>query len=249
MLDGVYQNAAAMTGLESWNNAIAQNLSQASAPGYKQTSVAFEGQDMGTRGFEGTLEQTIYRPVTGAAAKAGIDFSQGAIHNTGDPLEFAIEGEGFFELQTPQGEFVYTRDGQFRVSNDGELVSKQGYPVMSETRSTIQMIPDGGELTATPDGILKQSGQKIGEFRLVTVETPADLRRASGGYVLVKDKDDVVPTESLVRQGALESSNVSTTREMVNLINLSRSFQINQRMISNTDQLLGQAIKSLGGHS
>ncbi len=250
MLDGVYQNAAAMTGLESWNNAIAQNLSQTSAPGFKQSTVAFAGSDMGLRGFEGTLDQTLYRPTISAEAKAGIDFSQGSIRNTGDPLEFAIEGEGFFELQTPNGDYVYTRDGQFRVNSLGELVSKQGFHVMSDTRSPIQMIPDGGDLAATSDGILNQNGQKIGELRLVTVDRPEDLHRAPGGFALAGNRDDITDAaDAKIRQGSLEGSNVSATREMVNLINVSRSFQINQRMISNSDQLLGQAIKSLGGHS
>lgn len=250
MLEGVYQNAAAMTGLESWNNAIAQNLSQASAPGYKQTAVAFEGSDLGFRGFESALGQTKYSPAVGASATAALDFSAGAVRHTGDPLEFAIEGDGFFELRTPDGEFVLTRDGQFKVSKEGELVSKQGFRVMSETRTPIQLIPDGGELSAAVDGTLNQNGQRIGEIRMLDVDNTADLRRAPGGYTLWHgNEDSMTKSESNLRQGYLEGSNVSTTREMVNMINVSRSFQINQRMISSTDQLLGQAIKSLGGHA
>lgn len=239
-----------MTGLESWNNGIAQNLSQSMAPGYKQASIAFEGKENGMIGFEGAFGNAAYRPSVTATAQATTDFSQGSLRHTGDAFEFAFESEGFFELRTAEGEFVYTRDGQFHTNDDGELVSKQGYHVMSDTRNTIQLIPEGGELSGEIDGTLKQNGQTIGKIGVQVVEDKSQLVRSHGGFSLPKDATSkLFQSEATIRQGYIEESNVSSTKEMINLINVSRSFQLNQRTITNYDELLGKAIRSLGGNS
>lgn len=250
MLNGVYQNASAMSGLESWNNGIAQNLSQSMAPGYKQATVSFEGKQKGQIAFEGAFGATAYKPAVTATAVSATDFSQGALQNTGDSFEFALESDGFFELLTPDGTYVYTRDGQFHVNNDGELVSKQGFRVMSDSRSTIDLIPDGGELSGEVDGTLKQNGQTVGKIGVQDVQDKSQLIRSHGGFALPKDATtQLYQVEANIRQGYLENSNVSNTTEMINLINVSRSFQLNQRTISNYDDLLGKAIRSLGGNA
>ncbi|MCH6255850.1 flagellar hook-basal body protein [Puniceicoccaceae bacterium K14] len=250
MLNGVYQNAAAMTGLESWNNGIAQNLSQSMAPGYKQASVSFEGKTTGLMAYQSANGKAGFAESVTATSQATTDFTQGTLRHTGDAFEFALEEEGFFELRRPDGELVYTRDGQFHVNNEGELVSKQGYHVMSDTRNEITLIPDGGELSGELDGTLKQNGQTIGKIGVQVAADPSQLVRSHGGFALPEDSDmELYQTESKIRQGYLESSNVSATKEMVNLINVSRSFQLNQRAISNHDDLLGKAIRSLGGNT
>ena len=150
MLNGIYQNAASMSGLETWNNAIAQNLAQSSTPGYKKAILSFEGQGNGMIGYEGSFDKTLFRESVMAAGKDGIDFSTGSIQNTDIKTDFAIEGEGFFELRTPEGQLIYTRDGQFRINDQGELVSKQGYHVLDGERGIIQLLPDGGEGNRLP---------------------------------------------------------------------------------------------------
>lgn len=248
MLNGVYQNAASMSGLESWNNAIAQNLSQSSAPGYKKAQLAFEGQEHGKVGYQGNFDKTLYKASIATTAHNKIDFTPGNLTITEDPLELAIEGEGFFEIMTPQGDFVYTRDGQLRLNDLGELVSKQGFHVMSDERLLIQTIPDGGEIKISQDGIVSQNGQEIAILGLRRIDDTSVLRRAHGGFAIPEDSEVMALLgEVKVRQGALEKSNVSPTSEMINMINVSRAFQLNQQVIRARDDLLAKAIQNLGG--
>ncbi len=95
MFNGIYQNAASMSGLESWNNAIAQNLAQSSTPGYKKAILSFEGQANGMVGYEGSFDKTLYRESIAATGKGGGDFSTGAILNTDIHTDFALEGAAF----------------------------------------------------------------------------------------------------------------------------------------------------------
>jgi len=251
MLNGIYQNAASMSGLETWNNAIAQNLAQSSTPGYKKAILSFEGQGNGMIGYEGSFDKTLFRESVMAAGKDGIDFSTGSIQNTDIKTDFAIEGEGFFELRTPEGQLIYTRDGQFRINDQGELVSKQGYHVLDDERGIIQLLPDGGEVKGMPDGSISQKGQQVAIIGVRNVDDPAQMVRTHGGFV-VDPKASVDPyhldsDKITIRHGALEQSNVSNTSEMVNMISVSRAFQLNQQVIRGKDELLGKAIQTLGG--
>ncbi len=249
MLNGVYQNAAAMTGLEAWNNTIAQNISQASAPGYKKAAITFEGVERGQIGVDGAFGNVLQRASIQTQGTSSVNFASGPTKITNSEHDFALEGDGFFELRAPDGQLVYTRDGQFAVNSDGELVSKQGFHVLTDTRNVIQLIPDGGTITASTDGTLRQGGQKIAELGIRMVEDPENLIRSHGGFVLgPKSQGEAYRIEDpILRHGAIEESNVSATTEMINLINVSRAFEINQRVVRQHDDVLGQAIRILGG--
>lgn len=251
MLNGIYQNAASMSGLETWNNAIAQNLAQSSSPGYKKAILSFEGQSSGAVGYEGSFDKTLFRESVVASGKGGVDFSTGSIQNTDIKTDFAIEGEGFFELRTPEGQLIYTRDGQFKLNDQGELVSKQGYHVLDDERAIIQMLPDGGEIKGMPDGSISQNEQQIAMIGVRNVGDPNQMVRTHGGFVVDTkvsgEPYHLDPEKISIRHGALEMSNVSNTTEMVNMISVSRAFQLNQQVIRGKDELLGRAIQTLGG--
>ena len=251
MLSGIYQNAASMSGLESWNNAIAQNMAQASTPGYKKAILSFEGEKTGMVGYEGSFDKTLFRESITAAGKGGVDFSTGSIINTDIHTDFAIEGEGFFELRTPDGQLVLTRDGQFRINDQGELISKQGYHVMDDERNVIQLLPDGGKIKSDRHGSIDQNGQQIASLGVRNPADSSQLVRTHGGFLINPnsklDAFHLEPDQIAIRHAALEQSNVSNTTEMVNLINVSRAFQINQQVIRGKDELLDRAIQTLGG--
>lgn len=249
MLNGVYQNAAAMTGLENWNNSIAQNISQASTPGYKKANVAFEGVESGQIGVDSSFGNTLHRAAIQTKSMGSVDFTSGSSVTTHGEFDFAIEGEGFFELRSPDGQLVYTRDGQFKLNDNGELVSKQGFHVMSDARNAIQLIPDGGPLQGARDGTLRQGNQRIAELGVRDVQDPENLVRSHGGFILGPESSGIARQldAPYLRHGALEQSNVSATTEMINLINVSRSFQVNQRVVQQHDEILGKAIQTLGG--
>lgn len=247
MLNGVYQNAAAMTGLENWNNAIAQNIAQSSTPGYKKAHLSFEGVEAGSIGIQTSFGKTLHHASIQTKSAGSVDFTGGNIVNSDNEFDFAIEGEGFFELRAPDGQLLYTRDGQFKLNEEGELISKQGFHVMSDARNIITF-NGGGPLKGAADGTIRK-GATTDKLGVRTIDNPEQLIRTRGGFVAAEGAGRArLMDEPVVRHGALEQSNVSATTEMINLINISRSFQINQRVIQQHDDALGKAIQSLGGH-
>ncbi len=248
MLNGVYQNAAAMTGLENWNNSIAQNIAQSSAPGYKKAVLTFEGVEAGKIGVKNDFGNILEHVSIQTKGVGAVDLSTGSIVTTNGELDFALEGQGFFELRSDDGQLVYTRDGQFKVNDEGELVSKQGFHVMDDTRHIIKMRLGQGKISGAKDGTLSQNGAPLAQLSIRDVKDPENLIRSHGGFILGPNSEGIARhvEEPVVRFGALEQSNVSGTTEMINLINVSRSFQINQKVIQQHDDTLGKAIRALG---
>ncbi len=249
MLNGVYQNAAAMTGLENWNNSIAQNISQSSTPGYKKAVLSFEGVEAGKVGIKNDFGNILEHASIQTKGVGGVDFTSGSIVTTNGDFDFAIEGKGFFELRADDGQLVYTRDGQFKVNDEGELVSKQGFHVMDDTRHVIKLRLGDGKVSAANDGTLSQNGAPLAHLSIREIGDPDNMVRSHGGFILGPNNTGYNrPVEdTIIRHGSLEQSNVSATTEMINLINVSRSFQVNQKVIQQHDDLLGKAIQSLGG--
>lgn len=250
MLNGVYQNAAAMTGLEHWNNSIAQNIAQSSTPGYKKATLSFEGVETGKVGVRDEFGNTLQHATIQTKGVGSVDFTSGSIVHTNGDYDFAIEGDGFFQVKAEDGQIVYTRDGQFKINDNGELVTKQGFQVLDDTRNAIEVNLTRGKVEAANDGTLRQNGIMFAQLGIRTVDDPSKLVRSHGGFIHPQGDRGVSRAleDAFVRQGALEQSNVSATTEMINLINVSRSFQINQRVVQQHDDLLGKAIQKLGGH-
>jgi len=250
MLNGVYQNAAAMTGLEHWNNSIAQNIAQSSTPGYKKATLSFEGVEAGAVGVRDSFGNTLQTATLQTKGVGSVDFTSGSIVHTNGEYDFAIEGDGFFEVKADDGQIVFTRDGQFKVNDEGELVTKQGFRVLDDTRNPIDIDLGRGKLQAANDGTLRQNGIIVAQLSIRGVDNPEELIRSHGGFIHPEGSAGVSRNleNAFVRQGALEQSNVSATTEMINLINVSRSFQINQRVVQQHDEILGKAIQKLGGH-
>lgn len=239
-----------MTGLESWNNSIAQNISQSSTPGYKKAVLSFEGVEAGKVGIKNDFGNILQHATIQTKGVGAVDFSSGSIVTTNGEYDFALEGKGFFELRTDDGQLVYTRDGQFKVNDEGELVSKQGFHVLDDTRHPIKLRRGLGAFSAASDGTISQGGAPLAKLSIRDIENPDQMVRSHGGFVV--GPNDVGFNRNvdapLLRHGALEQSNVSATTEMINMINVSRSFQINQKVIQQHDEVLGKAIQSLGGH-
>jgi flagellar basal-body rod protein FlgG len=244
MIQGVYQSAAAADALQTWNDVIARNLAGATMPGFKKGDISFEGVAAGMFAAGSSDEQAMISP----QPLGVVDFSAGSMQRTNDPTEFAISGNGFFQLQGPNGQSVYTRDGQFRVSPEGQLISKQGFPVQGESGS-IQLLIDGGPISVDPDGRVMQGDQEVGVLSVYEFNNPAALQRGPGGFMVNPDQPQapVVSETSRVYQGFIEMSNVSSILQMVNMIEASNALQANQKVIQSFDGLSEQAIKSLGG--
>lgn len=248
MFQGIYNSAASADALQKWSDVVARNIGTGPIPGFKKDVVSFDAVAMGTIGFgndgQSTEQLTAFLPVP----KGGINFMAGSIEYNREPKSFAIEGEGFFKLQKPDGSAVYTRDGQFHVSSTGQLISKTGLPVMGET-GPIHILIDQGEISLNPEGRLFQGDQEIGVLTVYDLSDRSALRRASGGFVISPDRegtvDEIAVEGAEVRQGFVEMSNVSAIHEMIDLVTISNSLQANQKVIQTYDGLSDRAVQSL----
>ena len=226
-----------MTGNARWQEAISENLASATVPGFKRTEVSFTSLASGfvPPGEAGSqIDPGMCYQLPNA--RGSTVFSAGEFQATGVPTHVAIEGNGFFEVQLPNGELGYTRNGQFSIGPTGELVTSQGFPVLS----------DGGavQLDNTVPGAASR-----GKLRVVAFNAPNQLSAAGGGIWKSTDpalqKTDA-PNPTL-RGGGLEGSNTSAVAEMVGMIHAMRMFEANQKVIQTQDDRMGRVINDLGG--
>ncbi|TVR53930.1 MAG: flagellar hook-basal body protein [Puniceicoccaceae bacterium] len=249
MLQGVYQSAAALNGLQRWNELVAQNIASSSSAGFKGHAVSFEAKPMGALGMKGPTGASVTEGMVQPLIQGRIRFDQGEIRPTSDPLHVAIEGEGFLQLQRPDGSTVFTRDGQLHLTSDMRLVSKEGFAVMGDG-GPIQLIPGEGVPLVDATGNLFQGDQPVGAIAVYRFADTAHLTPVRGGFQ--PHPEGPAPErmiDPLVRQGFLEGSNVSAVHEMVHLMAINHASQLNEKLISTYDQSLERAVQVLGGAS
>jgi flagellar basal-body rod protein FlgG len=175
--------------------------------------------------------------------------SQGAIHTTGNPLDVAVQGRGYFTVTLPSGETAYTRAGAFRKDAEGQLVTGEGYLVgdgitIPAEAATVSIAADG-TVSATVPG--DPEPQVLGQLQLATFVNPAGLEAAGGNLfrATAASGEAVVGPPGAegagsLLQGAIEQSNVSVVEEMIDLIAGQRAYEVNTRVIKAADEMLGQ---------
>lgn len=216
---------------------VAMNLVNATTPGYKRQVVA-------PRPFVQALEdaQALAPP------QVLTDMRAGTVKSTGQPLDLALVGDGFFEVLTDSGP-AYTRKGNFTVDARGRLVTAQGYPVMGKG-GDIQLvgrtpvIDSMGQVSESVDGAAQAT--PVGQLKIVRFDNPQGLQRLGEGLVAAGDGMTVLADSQVqLRQGALENANVNSTREMVDLIQTMRHFETMHRVIQGYDDMIGSAVRKL----
>lgn len=175
-----------------------------------------------------------------------IDLSQGAMKSTGNPLDLAIAGDGFFRVQTPQGEFL-TRQGVYHRSAEGYIVDGHGNQLLGEGGPL--QIPEGGTILVDANGGLSVDGELVDTVSLVRVEDPRALEKVGNSLLRIRPgaQAQAVPAEdATVEQGFLEGANVEVVSEMVNMIEALRAFEAYQKMITGTFDQDKKAIAEVG---
>ena len=220
---------AACAGLKTQTQAldlIANNLANLGSVGYRAQQTQF--QSILAAANPGLLD-ALNRAINNFNVIGGtrLDFSNGNLQTTGNALDLAVEGSGFFAVQTRAG-VRYTRNGSFQQSSDGRLVTAQGDPVLGEQGPIV--LP-AGEISISADGTLSVAGALAGKLRIVDVRG-ADLVPVGNSYYLAT-KGQVRPAnDTVVRQGALESANLDATAEIANLITVQRHAEMLARALS-----------------
>lgn len=248
----MYQSAAALNAYEQWQNNVGHNLANVSTAGFKKEAVALQKDPLGRIPAENF--STFERMLIGSSPEATdkTDFDQGTLRSTEKPTDFAIDGQGFFEVSLPDGGVMYTRSGQFHLNPDGVLTTAEGYPVRNQGGGEIVIAQadeqQNGEIYVNRYGEIFRGSDQFDTLAVSIVEDTEALTHREGGFVVTGDTQ-VRPAEQneySVYQGFIEGSNASAMREMLNMINISRSYESNTRMLQAFDSRYGQTISQLG---
>ena len=236
----LYQAAAALNANARWQEIISDNLAASSVPGFKKQELSFSA-----------VAAAVAPQVMMPSARASTNFQQGQIRPTGVPTDVAIEGNAFFEVQGPGGQTAYTRDGEFQIDATGQLVTKQGYAVLSDGGPIQFDLNNPAPITISADGTISQGSELKGQLKLTAFEDPRLLTPIGSNYFTATDPNALPApaTNASVRQGFLEGSNTSTVAEMAHLIAAMRQYEANQRVIQAQDERMGRAITELGNPS
>lgn len=260
MLRSLYTAATGMEAQQTKMDVIAHNLANSSTTGYKRSRAEFE--DLLSETIHAADEPNPQGGGRPAPLQVGLgvrsvsttrSFGQGDMVATNNPLDLAIEGNGFFRIQRASGEFAYTRAGNFRVDSTGRVVTQAGEVV----EPGITIPPEATQLTIGQDGKVtvhvpgRDTPSELGSIELATFTNPAGLESvggnllvatgASGEPILGRPGQQGVGT---LQQGSLENANVKAVEEMIDMITTQRAYEMNSKVIQSADQML-QRLTSL----
>ena len=188
----------------------------------------------GTSGFKADQEfYSVLRDELPIVESRWTDFSQGTVQPTGNPLDLALEGKGFYALKSPAG-VVYSRGGSFRISGAGQLSTPEGYTLRNTRNNGQPIVVDPAQVfTVDREGIVRQSGQELGQIEVRDFSDAARSLTKLGASYFSSGTAPVAPAEAVtVRQGALEQSNVPVADAAIRLVSVMRQFEMLQRAMA-----------------
>lgn len=224
MNNGIY---AASTGLLARTQELdlaANNLANANTSGFRGARVSFKTQMMTASANVSTRAVSSF----GVLGSPRTDFSQGSLQQTGNPLDLALEGSGFFAVQAPTG-VQYTRNGNFHVTKDGALVTAQGFPVLGD-KGSITLPSGNAEISSS--GVISVDGDVAGQLQLSQFDSSVPLTPLGDAYFSAPLAAATPATKLTVQQGSLESSNINPVECAVGLIEIQRNAEMMQRALT-----------------
>lgn len=244
MIRGIYTSASGMLAESLRTDVIANNLANVNTTGYKKDIAV--NKDFAslliTRINDGEPAQIGNLGVGALVDEVTTIHSNGSTRQTGNALDLAIMGKGFFAVATPNG-LRYTRNGSFARSAQGELVTSEGYRVQGQNGPI--RLPDG-KLTVGADGTVTVDDQQIGQLTFVEFANEKALQKEGNSLFIAPAGQAGQRATGAIEQGYLEMANVNPVAEMVNLIANYRSYEINGKAVQAHDQLMGKAVNDVG---
>jgi flagellar basal-body rod protein FlgG len=256
MIRALYTAASGMNAQQANIDNVAHNLANVNTTGFKKSRVEFEDLVYDQTKVPGAPTSSTGESPVGLETGLGVrpvatarNFARGNLRSTSGPYDLAIQGDGFFQIQMPNGETGYTRAGELHVNAEGLVVTSEGYPLQPQ----ITIPASATQTTISGDGIVSvkvagQSGaQQVGTIELATFNNPAGLL-AMGGNLFTTTSASGEPntgtpgTESrgTLVQGFVEDSNVSVVEEMISMILGQRAYEANSRVVKAADEMLQQ---------
>jgi flagellar basal-body rod protein FlgG len=257
MFRSLHIAATGMAAQEAQLDAISNNLANTGTAGYKKLRADFQDLLYQTVRAAGTQTSGTTISPTGLQVGSGVRlvattrlFQQGALQNTGNPLDVAIEGNGFFVVQQPDGNPAYTRAGAFKTDNQGRIVTAEGMPldppISIPPDATSVSIGSDGSVSATIKG--QSTPSQLGQIQVGNFVNPAGLSSIGHNlYVPTQASGDAqvgnpgADGRGTVLQGSIEHANVEVAEEMINLITAQRTYEVNSKVITAADEMLRNA--------
>ncbi len=223
---------------------IANNLANVSTTGFKRDEMFVHQLETKINELQSAASSgSMPLPITGTK----IEFEQGSLRGTGQPLDVAISGDGLFAIESPQGE-AYTRDGRFAVNSEGVLTSVDGFAVLGEGGQIELDIQNRKptDIVINDRGGILVDGTIVETLKLVGIDDPRNFEKMGGNlFRYTGDGELAAPENASVRQGFVEGSNVNPINELVAMIEVHRVFETNQKFIQQQDALLGRAVSDI----
>lgn len=238
MLEGMYSAAAGMAAQQQQLDAIGNDLANLSTTGYKSSRIAFSDLLYNQVEMAGTVT------THGAGASAtmiGQSAGEGSLRETGNPLDLAIEGDGYFQVTGPGGKVALTRAGTFSLDANGAIVNAFGNQLSPPIKVPAGVSP--GEVHISSAGDVTAGTRKLGQIQIVTVASPAHLLGEANGLLATNAASGAphAAAGATLRQGALEQSNVDVAKEMSLMVSTQRSFQMASSAIQTESQMMTMA--------
>ena len=217
---------------------LANNIANASTGGYKADR-EFYSLYVGPEAQDDDAANTM--PVI---ERQWTDLSQGSVHATGNALDMALSGSGFFTVQGPNGP-LYTRNGNFHLASDGRLMSADGYPAQNANGTALTVVPSQ-PVEILGDGTVRQGGANVGQLALADFAAPSALAKQGNNYFVADPSaKPTVPASTSVAQGRLEDSNAGVAEGAVRLVAVMRQFEMMQKAVLMGDEMTKQSIEQL----
>lgn len=256
MQDSMYSAMFGAMSNEVRMDNIANNLANVNTTGYKKDKLAFHDTFL-RFAHDSMVDARPYmradelwpRPDVIAKPRQSdqtIDFSQGQLQQTGNNLDFALNGEGFFKVRTANGDYL-TRNGSFQLASDGTLITEQGFEVLGNGGPIT--IPPGSMVSVNADGAIRSGDEIVGQLDVVSVSDFKQLDKLGNNLFGIKEGSEAqeVPAEDVtVEQGYLEKGNVNVVTEMVEMIEVQRAFQLYTQMMQGTSDIDTKMITQVG---
>ena len=260
MQEGIYIAASAGTKQGRKMEVIANNLANVNSTGYKKDRLAFKALMTpfpSSKGSEPTKSLLLQPDKSNsnvsyvAVSEQYTDHEPGTMKQTNSELDMALDGPGYFSVSTEEG-IRYTRNGNFRLNSEKQIVNQKGQPVLSEQGEPIVITAEGTEISIDSYGnIFVGSGERsanIGKIKFVDFENKETLEKIGDNLFFQSDTeaDEKPVNDTKLRQGFLEGSNITATDEMTNMISTVRLFETYQKIIQSIDNMNEQSVNSIG---
>ena len=246
MLYGLYQSAAGMMTSEYRQDVVANNLANASTPGFKQDIASLmerplESEVSGRPG----IFHPLWSEMTGGtfAAPTMTNFGNGRLEQTEQDLDLALQGDGFFTVKDGE-ETRYTRDGRMAMGVDGSLILQSNGAAVLDNAGEPIVLKSGVKAQIKGDGRIMQGGEEVAQLGVVSFEDPQRLLKMGSNEYAAKDEQPN-PSAARVKQGYIEASNVSASRSLVQMLEVTRAYELNAGMLKLQNDTLGRAVNDI----